>query len=62
MSNKAVLLIAFLFLWHPATAQDETKYRRSSIYSLMIKHDQQKFADDISKVFLEMPVPDKYDD
>ena len=62
MSNKAVLLIAFLFLWHPATAQDETKYRRSSIYSLMIKHDQQKFADDISKVFLEMPVPDKYND
>lgn len=62
MSNKAVLLIAFLFLWQPATAQDETKYRRSSIYSLMIKHDQQKFADDISKVFLEMPVPDKYND
>lgn len=62
MSNKAVLLIAFLFLWQPATAQNETKYRRSSIYSLMIKHDQQKFADDISKVFLEMPVPDKYND
>ena len=62
MSNKAVLLITFLFLWQPATAQDETKYRRSSIYSLMIKHDQQKFADDISKVFLEMPVPDKYND
>lgn len=62
MSNKAVLLIAFLFLWQPTTAQDETKYRRSSIYSLMIKHDQQKFADDISKVFLEMPVPDKYND
>ena len=39
---------------------DDAKYRRSSIYSLMIKHQNQQFANDISKVFDEMPVPDKY--
>lgn len=39
-----------------------TKYRRSSIYSIMIKHNKQQFADSISKVFAVMPVPDKYND
>ena len=39
-----------------------TKYRRSSIYSFMIKHNKQQFADSISKVFAVMPVPDKYND
>lgn len=28
----------------------------------MVKHDQQKFADEIANVFVEMPVPDKYND
>lgn len=47
------------------SAKDNTKepineYRRSSIYSLMIQHDEQKFAKDICEVFHQMPVPDKY--
>lgn len=62
MSKKAMICLVLLSLWQTATAQDDQKYRRSSIYSLMLKHDQQKFADDISKVFIDMPVPDKYND
>ena len=42
-------------------AQDvATKYRRSSIYSLLISHNDQKFADEIKRAFVAMPVPDKY--
>ncbi|MBP7358706.1 MAG: hypothetical protein KA955_05130 [Prevotella sp.] len=45
------------------SSQDASaKYRRSSIYSIMIKHNKQQFADSISKVFAVMPVPDKYND
>jgi len=40
----------------------EMKYRRSSIYSIMVKHENQKFADTIAVVFQYMPVPDKYND
>ena len=41
---------------------DEMKYRRSSIYSLLINHTDQKFADEIRTAFIAMPVPDKYND
>ncbi len=36
------------------------EYRRSSLYSLLINHDDQKFAKEISDVFLQIPTPDKY--
>lgn len=39
---------------------DDQDYRRSSIYSIMIKHRKQPFADDISDAFNALPVPDKY--
>lgn len=47
-----------------AGAQDnaQTKYRRSSLYQLMINHREQKFADDIQEVFLTMPVSDHFND
>lgn len=35
-------------------------YRRSSLYSLLVNHDDQKFAKEISDVFLKIPTPDKY--
>ena len=60
MKKNIILYIAIFLSWQTALAQNDTKYRRSSIYSLMVKHDKQTFADDIGKVFLEMPVPDKY--
>ncbi len=46
----------------PGKAQTEKgeKYRRSSLYSVLVNHSDQKFAAEISKVFLEMPDPDKY--
>lgn len=40
----------------------EEDYRRSSMYSILIKHDDQKFSKEIGEVFLNIPTPDKYND
>lgn len=37
-------------------------YRRSSIYSILINHEEQKFATEIKDAFISLPVPDKYND
>lgn len=38
----------------------DTPYRRSSLYSILINHTDQKFAKEICNAFLAMPTPDKY--
>lgn len=38
------------------------KYNRSSIYSLLINHTEQRFGDEIKTQFLDIPVPDQYND
>ena len=56
-----IILLAFpLFL--KAQQTEEMQYRRSSIYSLLINHTNQKFSKEIADVFKKMPVPDKYND
>ncbi len=40
----------------------ELKYRRSSLYSVMVNHTDQNFANEIREAFAQMPVPDKYND
>lgn len=58
-------LLAVLFV-QVSTAQrrdiDENSYRRSSLYSLLISHTDQKFNAEIQNVFLEIPIPDTYND
>lgn len=42
--------------------QEKTdKYRRSSLYTLLITHPNEKFGSDIAEVFIAMPTPDKFD-
>ena len=43
-----------------AQGDGEIKYRRSSLYSMMINHEGREFGDEIKDVFLKIPVPDKY--
>lgn len=65
MKKIIILSLCLIAGIYTSTAQDtgeEMKYRRSSIYSIMVKHDNQKFADTIASVFKVMPVPDKYND
>ncbi len=41
---------------------DDMKYRRSSIYSILVTHNEQKFSKEITEEFLKIPTPDKYND
>lgn len=48
-----------------ATAQNtdsSVNYRRSSIYSVLVNHTDQQFASEIKDAFLQIPVPDKFND
>ena len=40
--------------------EEAEKYRRSSIYSICISHENTTYAKEISDVFVNMPVPDKF--
>lgn len=64
--KKIILVLALAALSAaPSFAQKDSAmmdYRRSSLYSLLINHDDQKFAEEISDVFLQIPTPEKYND
>ena len=64
MKKTIYLLIVCCLLAVPLKAQqlDSMKYRRSSICSVLVNHSDKKFCKEIGSVFLEMPVPDKYND
>lgn len=42
--------------------ESESNYRRSSIYSVLVNHTDQQFAGEIKEAFLQIPVPDKFND
>lgn len=46
-----------------ASAQEPiSDYRRSSLYSILVNHTEQQFANEIKEAFLQIPVPDKFND
>lgn len=59
---KRILLVILSFLTLTTISAQETKYRRSSMYSILIRHPEKEFSSDIDTVFRLMPLPDKYDD
>ncbi|MEG1717456.1 MAG: hypothetical protein RRX93_01320 [Bacteroidales bacterium] len=60
-----VFYFIFLFLVQGLRAQNTgteiEKYRRSSLYTILITHPQAKYAHEIDSVFVAMPTPDKYE-
>lgn len=61
--KRFIIISIFAISLGTAFAQEsEPTYRRSSIYSLMINHTDQQFANDIKEAFLQIPVPDKFND
>ena len=62
MKHYIIFIAATALFEARGMAQDEADYRRSSIYSLMINHTDQKFANEIKEAFLQIPVPDKFND
>lgn len=60
IKTAAVLLLVMTCM--SVSAQEEARYRRSSLYSILINHSDQKFANEIRNSFVQIPVPDKYND
>lgn len=42
--------------------EPQIDYRRSSIYSILVNHVEQPFAQEIKEAFIQIPVPDKFND
>lgn len=56
-----IQLLAIVFACHiQAQEENEMKYRRGSLYSVMINHEGREFGDEIKDVFMKIPIPDKY--
>lgn len=45
-----------------ANKNDMTKYRRSSLYSVLISHPNAEYSREIQTAFLNVPIPDKFND
>ena len=58
--KQFLLLMIILVPFYTSYAQD-MKYRRSSMYSVLIRHPEKEFGKDIDTVFRQMPLPDKFD-
>lgn len=72
LKKTCVVAVAALWALCPAFAQETVpadegngeliKYRRSSIYSALIKHSSFPYSAEIDSAFMVMPVPDKFND
>ena len=59
--NIAIGLVVSIAISVQAQETD-ANYRRSSIYSVLVNHTYQQFASEIKEAFLQIPVPDKFND
>lgn len=63
MKLKNYILFALLpFVSVNASEIEDVTYRRNSLYTVMINHTEQQFANEIRDCFISMPVSDKYND
>lgn len=63
MKTRHILLILIAASVQQMFAQEtEAQYRRSSIYSVLVNHTDQQYASEIKEAFLQIPVPDKFND
>lgn len=53
--------MALLLIAVPARSQEQV-YRRSSLYSVLVRHPEKRFDRDIDSVFASIPIPQKYND
>ena len=64
--KKTYLFILIVLITIPtnvfAQEKDTTKYRRSSLYTMLIKHPDLQYGNEIAEAFYRMPNPDKFDD
>lgn len=59
---KYSLLVLSMLLYCSISAQETDKYRRSSLYSILIDKSDEKFGPEIKASFSKIPIPDKFND
>lgn len=57
-----VLFIINLICQNHILAEDFDKYHRSSLYSILLKHPEQRFSDEIIEAFKSIPIPERFND
>ena len=62
MKIKYLSLFIFLITSTLLYGQEDYKYHRSSLYSILLRHENRPFADEILSSFNSIPIPDKFDD
>lgn len=62
MKKVSLLLLVFLTTSTIMLAQDDYKYHRSSLYSILLRHENRPFSEEIVTAFNSIPIPDKFDD
>lgn len=62
MKIKYLFLFIFLITSTLLYGQEDYKYHRSSLYSILLRHENRPFADEILSSFNSIPIPDKFDD
>ncbi len=60
--RKIVLLWLVVFPFLASAQNQNVSYRRSSLYSILIRHPEKDFGKDIDTVFRMVPIPEKFDD
>lgn len=58
---KRLSIIILLVLLTLCSYSQDIRYRRSSLYSVLIRHNDKEFGKDIDSVFRNVPIPDKFD-
>lgn len=53
------LVVGSIFV---AFSQDVFRYHKSSLYSIMLKHENQEFCDELVACFNKIPIPEKFND
>ena len=59
---RFLMMLVAAVTTHTALAQQPEfeKYHRSSLYSLMLKHPEKEFCNEIIDAFRSIPIPEKY--
>ena len=57
-----IIFLITVLLTNTLAQEQSVDYRRSSIYSLLINHTEQQFASEIKQAYIQIPVPDKFND
>ena len=62
MKIKYLSLFIFLITSTLLYGQEDYKYHRSSLYSILLRHENRPFAEEILSSFNSIPIPDKFND